>query len=100
MLAAASEDENKVPQMWVSHGAYTLNCHDKEVVLSRKGWLCMLCCCLCAAVSAVNSAAVYVLLSMLYSAAVSAVYSPAVYLLLSMLYTLLKYCPLCYVSCA
>ena len=25
--------------MWVNNGAYTLNCRDREVVLSRRGWL-------------------------------------------------------------
>ena len=39
MLSSASEDENEAPALWVNNSAYTLNCHDSELVLSRKGWL-------------------------------------------------------------
>ena len=39
MLSSASEDENEAPELWVNNSAYTLNCHDSELVLSRKGWL-------------------------------------------------------------
>ena len=39
MISSASEDESEAPEMWVKNGAYTLNCCDKEVVLSRRGWL-------------------------------------------------------------
>ena len=36
VLSSVSEDQNEVPEMWVSNGAYT---HDKEVLLSQRGWL-------------------------------------------------------------
>ena len=39
VISSASEDENEGPEVWVNNGAYTLNCRDKEVVLSRRGWL-------------------------------------------------------------
>ena len=39
VISSASEDENKAPDMWVNNVAYTLNCCDKEIVLSRRGWL-------------------------------------------------------------
>ena len=39
MLSSASEDENEAPELWVNNSAYTLNCHDRELVLSRRGWL-------------------------------------------------------------
>ena len=39
VIYSASEDENEEPEMWVNNGAYNLNCRDKEVVLSRRGWL-------------------------------------------------------------
>ena len=38
-VSSASEDENESPEVWVNNGAYTLNCCDKEIVLSRRGWL-------------------------------------------------------------
>jgi hypothetical protein len=39
VISSASEKENEVHEMWVSNGAYTLNCHDRDIVLSQKGWL-------------------------------------------------------------
>ena len=39
VLSSASEEENESPEMWVSNGAYTLSCRDRDVVLSRRGWL-------------------------------------------------------------
>ena len=39
VLSSASEEENEAPEMWVSNGAYTLSCRDRDVVLSRRGWL-------------------------------------------------------------
>ena len=39
VISSASEDENEAPEVWVNNGAYTLNCRDREVVLSRRGWL-------------------------------------------------------------
>ena len=39
VLSSASEEENEAPEMWVSNGAYTLSCRDRDVVFSPKGWL-------------------------------------------------------------
>lgn len=39
VISSASEDENVAHEMWVSNGAYTLDCDDKDLVLSRRGWL-------------------------------------------------------------
>ena len=40
VLSSASEEENEAPEMWVSNGAaYNLSCRDRDVVLSRRGWL-------------------------------------------------------------
>ena len=36
MLSSASEDENEAPELWVNNSAYTLNCHDRELVSSRR----------------------------------------------------------------
>ena len=37
MLSSASEEEKEAPELWVSNGAYTLNCCDQKIVLSRRG---------------------------------------------------------------
>ena len=39
MLSSASDEENEAPEMWVGNGAYNLSCRDRDVVLSRRGWL-------------------------------------------------------------
>ena len=39
VISSASEEENKAPDVWINNVAYTLNCCDKEIVLSRRGWL-------------------------------------------------------------
>ena len=39
VISSSSEEENEALEMWVNNGAYTLSCRDREVVLSRKGWL-------------------------------------------------------------
>ena len=39
VLSSASEEEKEAPGMWVSNGAYNLSSRDRDVVLSRRGWL-------------------------------------------------------------
>ena len=39
VISSSSEEENEALEMWVNNGAYTLSCRDREVVLSRRGWL-------------------------------------------------------------
>jgi hypothetical protein len=39
VISLSSEEENEALELWVNNGAYTLSCRDREVVLSRRGWL-------------------------------------------------------------
>ena len=39
MISSASEEEDETREMWVSNGAYTLSCSDRELLLSQRGWL-------------------------------------------------------------
>ena len=38
-VSSGSEGEKEAPEMWVNNGAYALSCRDRELVLSRRGWL-------------------------------------------------------------
>ena len=38
-VSSESEGESKVSELWVNNGAYQLTHHNREVVLSRRGWL-------------------------------------------------------------
>ena len=39
VISLESEGENEAPEVWVSNGAYSLSHGDRQLVLSKRGWL-------------------------------------------------------------
>lgn len=39
VISSESEGENEAPEVWVSNGAYSLSHSDRQLVLSKRGWL-------------------------------------------------------------